>query len=352
MKIENKHLAVTAAVLLVITLFLYSGIEFTGDGFAPGATLVQGLDTSEINRIVIDDGDSTVTIVRSGELFVVEEASGYPADMETVNQVIVTISDIRLSRLVSANQEYYSEYGVAEDSPNTSIAFYDGEDKLLIGVIKGKRGDAESGPYVRMMQGEKVYAATSNFPLKAEPLYYIETAPFEYDVDKIVSITAAYADGSFTINRQPPAEGEGSGELQLVDVPEGESADESSIDDLAMALNDMIVESVHKPSEISAVWNHSLKVTFRSGLQYVVNSAEKDGEYLVALAAVSPEQRDVYLSPDETETELREKEDYFLDQERATAFNTLHAGFVYKVDESDGTRIRAKLADLLKNDQE
>lgn len=347
MKLDNKNLAIIALCLFLITVFLYSGISFSGSGFTRGTHLIQGLEPSEISEFVISSGSESVHIARSGDQFTVGELAGYPADFEKLNKLIIDLLDITLTSQISTNPGYFSEYQVAEDSQeSTRVELKDSQGTTLTGVIIGTTGENLPGPYVRRVDSQTTFAAASPVNISTEAMDYIDAEPFDYDVDKVVRIVSESSESGFTIER---TEEEG---LDLVNPPSGRSVNRKEVDNLAAALNNLRFNKVESRENAAFTADHTLTVSFTSGLAYQVETAELDDSFFMRARAIAPEEREVFLSRDEGEEQLKEKEEYFLDRERAQAFNDLHGNYVYKLSKPMARSVRKTMEDMLRKEQE
>ena len=80
----NRNLLITVGILLVLSVFTYRQTVTRTDRFQRGQVFLQNLNTDEIAKIHLLQGDDEVTLQRQGDGFTVVEKQGYPVSNESV----------------------------------------------------------------------------------------------------------------------------------------------------------------------------------------------------------------------------------------------------------------------------
>jgi hypothetical protein len=87
------------------------------------AYLIQGLDPSDIDSIVLGSGEDTVTLKRQQGKFVVANKDNYPAKVSEINNLITKSQEIQTSQFVTDNPANHEDLGVTEENANATIKF-------------------------------------------------------------------------------------------------------------------------------------------------------------------------------------------------------------------------------------
>ncbi len=153
-------LGLVAFLALLLALLLRSG----GRGREPGAAealLFPRATGANATKVEIKPrGGTTSVLEKTGEVWGVAEAAGYPADVEAVNAVFNAVSGIRASEIVSKSPEKHALYEV--DSAATAVSIYGAKGEALARFFVGKNGPDFQSSYVRPVDSEKVYLSSES----------------------------------------------------------------------------------------------------------------------------------------------------------------------------------------------
>lgn len=361
---QLKTLGIVALVLFLVAAALYSGIDLFSGSFRSGTPLIQGLDTAKIATIEIKSKDHTATFQKAGDEFLLKEKNNYPASTEEINKLLIKVLEIRLDEKITDSADNHAELGVNEDGDEAvSIRLLDEEGNLLTGVVRGKGVERRSGIYVRRIDDDTVYSTTEYILFESDPLKFVDTELFDLEAYDIASVRVRTAMGDdYTIERlvtEPPAPAEGEKpedpevSYVLLTPPSGQEADEDECEEVAEYLVDLEFEDVIPAAERQIAWDVEYRCTLTNRLAYVVRTAKDGDDWYMAVGAVTPLQADqVSITRDESEEELKKKEALLLANDQAEAFNTLHTGWIYKINEDDADVLRTTLLSLVLSDDE
>ena len=138
-------------------------------------------------------------------------------------------------------------------------------------------------------------------------------------------------------------------EIALQEIPEGKQPKGSEYDYVFNALSGLWMTDVAKAEDLDLQWDATYTCRLKSGLTYIVRSAEKDGKHYVKLSAEGPAVKSVQISRTESEEELKKKEALLLAADTAKAFTPRHTPWVYEVSSWSGGRLRKPLSELLED---
>ena len=157
----NRNLAVLIAVLLVQlsgAVMLYIGQRDSGQ-VLPGTALA-AIDTSTVDRIVIADGESTITLARESESWNLPEENGVPADDARIDALFRRIEDMSPGFPVARQESSQAQLKVAPDDFERHLTLYDGDEitaSLYLGTSSGLR---ES--HIRLADETDIFATRLN----------------------------------------------------------------------------------------------------------------------------------------------------------------------------------------------
>lgn len=343
----DKNLIVMASVaggLLLITVVLYSGWDFTATDFRPGSLLVQGLDPQKIGSITINKGDETITLAQQEDAFVVVEKANYPASLEKINDLLIDILEIRSAEKVTDSENNHAGLGVADDSDDAvTISFTDAEGKELVGLVKGKSRQRGSGAYVRLTGSNAVYGTEDYLSINTNATGYIDKELVKAKKKDIKRVEVTGATETYTIARNKEDK------VTLRNVPEGKKADKSEFDTVFTALTNLSFSDVAPLDGFEASWDTTYTCELVSGLVYSLELALVDEKHYAKLSAKGPDVDRVQISRDESQEQLKEKEAILLAVDEANAFNEKHSGWVYEIASWNAEKMRKQFSELLKD---
>ncbi|MCF7958281.1 MAG: DUF4340 domain-containing protein [Phycisphaerae bacterium] len=230
---SDKKLAVlglVAAVMVVLAVAISAMSNRVKKTTQVERPLIQGLDTKVIARIELGAGEKHANLILQGKQFVLADMDNYPALTSKVNELIGNCLDIKVAEMVTDNPENHADLEVdidikgKEDRVTKNIVrFYDKDDKLITGLIIGKRDPQAGGSYVRQISDDnkvsnQVYVSPNVKWLQMTGLNYAEKKLFMVDKENIARVTVSHGQRSYTIKSDQE------GNAALENIPEGKQA--------------------------------------------------------------------------------------------------------------------------------
>ena len=119
-----------------------------------GSSLLPGDFVETITGFRIDNGEKSVTVKKADGEWVVEEQSGFPANLSTISRAVRSLREAKISQGVVATSEYYDRFDLApqtedKDEKPESITFLteDGEGPtLFLGKLRKSSGELRVAP--------------------------------------------------------------------------------------------------------------------------------------------------------------------------------------------------------------
>lgn len=122
--------------------------------------LFPDFDKEEVTKIEIIATDGTAMLVKQDSNWVVASMDNYPADSESVTELLTKMGEFKNTQRVSNNPEKQAEFEV--DSTGVEAKLMDAKDKLLAHLFVGKITPGFFSSYVRAADSNDVYVAQGN----------------------------------------------------------------------------------------------------------------------------------------------------------------------------------------------
>ena len=348
-------LAVVAAILVGVTVYLYRGRAKVPVGRRVGTHLIQGLAPENVWTIEVARGNLTVTLVREGDRFTIKEKSGYPAATDRVNDLLMRSMEIRIREKIGDSASSHNSLGVGPDSPEArAVTFKDKEGNTLIGYVAGKDIGYGQGMYVRLLDEDETFAAEESIRIRVRQTDYIEKEVAEVEKDDIERVAVRTGDETYVVRRDDK------GDIVLENIPEGKRPvktgvlfEHELVFDALSRLDIMDVIAGDEAGDL--VWEKQHTTEMKSGLKYVIGLAQKDGKNYAVFSAEPPPADRLYKARrmirgrKETDENLAEREAVIMAADEAVKFKKRHEGWVYEVSQYRADALTQPLAKLLED---
>jgi hypothetical protein len=289
-------MAMTPARVLALSLAAAAAIGaavlFAPDRTAPPAMdqpiaafpgIAQRLANAATIEIARHDG--RVTLRREGERWVVVERGGYPARPERARELLVGLSELRLTEPRTANPDLLSRLGLEDPlqpgATGTLLRVLDGSGAPLAELVIGRRrvrtgGNLPETAYVRRPAETQAWLAEGRLPADHDPNLWLPRDIANIPRERLREATIARAGAEpFTVRRS----GDPDGELALDPLPEGREADPERLSTIARAFEALTLMDVAREADASGETLGTARFTFTDGLTVTV-TLRRDGETL------------------------------------------------------------------------
>ncbi|MFD2257794.1 DUF4340 domain-containing protein [Luteolibacter algae] len=144
---------------------------------APGQTLFEDFPADKIATIEISGAEHTATLTEKDDKWTVAERDDYPADTRAINDLLRTLSELKVTQGIEAGPSFAPRFGMDEKSSKPAehglrVSFKDSAGKELAKAAFGKNLDAAgssasafgggaTGRYVRNYADESGFYAVS-----------------------------------------------------------------------------------------------------------------------------------------------------------------------------------------------
>lgn len=223
--------------LLILQLLIAAGLYWQDRQQQPQQQALLSFDDQLIDRIVIADKDSKLTLSRSGKTWQLPELEKLPADTGKLNDLLNKLRQLKSAWPVTTTTSSHQRFEVADNQFQRRLQLYQGEqllDELFIGTSPGFRKS-----YIRLANDDAVYSAKLN--------------SFELPLDK-----NAWLDKSLLAAKDVTAikgpdyaleKSDGAWRLGANDQPIDAQVDQDKAQQLALALSGLRVQALVSPPE-------------------------------------------------------------------------------------------------------
>lgn len=245
---------VTVAVVAAALVRRGAGATET-ETLGEGTPFVEGLidDINEVTAIEVSDGARTVTAVREGEGWRVEELGGYPARFKTVKEALMGVAGMKTVEAKTSDPERHADLGLEEPSEEG-----DGSTRVVVRGEGGTElasivlGDTKPGRnpklYARRSDEDQTWLVKGSFRGSSDPMLWVEKQILNLPGDRVAEVTVRHADGEVVTARRAR---KGEPNMTVENVPEGrELSAETIANSQSNALAYLTFDRVRPASEI------------------------------------------------------------------------------------------------------
>ncbi|MHC4758460.1 MAG: DUF4340 domain-containing protein [Planctomycetota bacterium] len=308
------------------------------------AYLIQGLNMDNVQSISCKTTTDTTVLKRIQGKFFVSNKESYPVSIPKLNDLITKVLDIRAFNKVTDDPKNFISLGVDPNSARNIVKFMDQNNELITGVIVN---DSRSGDqtHVRLLPTSDVYASGAVSWLPNAPMDFIEAQILDIQEKDIESVLVSDPNGSYTLVYDPNND-----KIALEqDMPEGKKLKSSDPTTVIRALKSFRITDVMRSAKTdqSLKFDHTYICRLGNSTIYTIRIARHEGESFVKCSAEFTKEARVFIDENETDEQLKKKEEQLLAGDAVLEFNNNHGSWIYKIAEYKADELTKKLSDLL-----
>lgn len=293
---------------------------------------------NEAAAIQLEDRRDSVTLVRAGEGWVVENAHNYPARGDAVRALVLALADLRIVEAKTERPEMFARLEVepldAEGARSRRITVLDGAGKVLAELIVGKKRHGQGGQpdahYVRRPDGGQAFLAESRLDPRVEPIDWLDRRIADVSRGRVQQVVIDHPGGvSLTVAKDSRE----SNDFRVVDLPEDMKVENQfTLNATAGTLDRLVFDEV-MPAEGLALQEQVTRYTTFDGLAVTIGFAEHDGKLWTRYTAAAL---------DDAAEEVKAE---------AAEINARAEGWAYRLADFKNEQLRRKLEDLAKKQE-
>lgn len=330
--------------------------------------LAANINSVETVRIQRPD-NKTLTLKRSEAGWQIEDKGGYPAKVEKIKEVLLSLTQLKKVEQKTSKPENYAKIGVedpanakpptgdAAPSSATLLTLQDGKGATIASVILGNtKWDSKPGIYLRKAGEAESWLADNRVDIPPALSGWVDAQIPGVPKDRIKRAELTLTDGSKTrISKQKKDDAN----FTVHDIPAGEElTSPNSGDTIAMALSGMSFEDVEPAAKVipAPAGDTTIKPgpsaefeTF-DGMKLLIQTAEKDGKlwaHMVATFEEVPPAPAPEAKPGETPPAPDKKPEEV--QKEVIDFNAKTARWAFQIPDYKAGAFKTTVASMLKS---
>jgi len=310
--------------------------------------LIQGLDPADVGSLVLQKGQSSMTLTRQSAGFVVDDKDGYPAVAEKINELIAACMDIRTAGLVTDSKENHKALGIDEENAEVVARFLRPDSSLLTGIIVGKTKGKDKGTYVRRIDEDKVYLTLETPPISTTAMYYIDQQLVKANRFQTETVTVKNSDETYTLKSLDFA----GTKIKLENMPADKQFKDKQYEQVFSVLTSLRFTDVIRQSPRTKQLNFDRQfiATLKDSTIYTLGLAQHDGKTYVTCTAEFTDKTPITKEKTvESEEQLKKKEAKLIARDKAAEFAAKHKGWLYEIPDYKADYMLKTLADLLEH---
>ncbi|MDG2377050.1 MAG: DUF4340 domain-containing protein [Woeseiaceae bacterium] len=260
---------------LVATLLL---IESGDDGDLPGAGSHLFPDmravANDINRVVVVRAGDSISIEKRGGGWVVPDRGGYEADVATVTEVLLAMTEAAVVERKTANPDLHDRLGVdmtdTETSKGTTVLATadDNSFQLIFG-----NAVQQNFRYARIAGDNQSWLIDQNPEIPTEPGDWLNMDIIDIGSNHIRSVTIEHPDGEVISIRKDT---EADVNFMVADVPAGRELSYSTVaNGIGGVLNDLDLDDVRERSAMTDAVKTRFETFDNVGIDVAVSRDDK-----------------------------------------------------------------------------
>jgi len=156
---------------------------------------------NDLNEVVIETKEQTMTLVRGEQTWGVKEKAGYRADVEKVKQAIVGLADLRIHEPKTQNPELYERLGLQdkdqEGSTSKMVTVKTSDNSEAAKLVMGNQRPAKGNPrmsdiYVRKPGDPQTWLAIGNVPIETMPGEWLDKEVTALPTKRVRQVTVTH----------------------------------------------------------------------------------------------------------------------------------------------------------------
>lgn len=161
-----------------------------------GETLLADFPSATVQSVRIAGATATTTLVQKDGTWVVSERGNYPANKDTLFQLLRTIEEVKINNAIDAGPTYAKRFGIdltakSQADHGTELSFFNDKQENIATLFLGKESEG-GGRFIQNAADPTGYYVTSeSFPTATpEPKNWLDTDFIKIEKIKSISLSA------------------------------------------------------------------------------------------------------------------------------------------------------------------
>jgi hypothetical protein len=252
----------------------------------------------EVASIEVVKADATLTVRRDGAAWVLPSKSAHPVRPERVRELLVGLTELRLTEARTADPNQLARLGLDEPTQPGSTALrlhlLDTDGAPIADLVVGRRrvrtqGHLPEAVYLRRPGENQSWLAEGRLPIDADPQLWLDRNIANLPSGQLLRMEARRTDAEPVVLVR--AAGKVNAPLALLTSSDAPALDEIGVDEVSRAFEHLTMLDVQLASALQASPIGEARFAFTHGLGVSV-SAIRDGEQLWILLGAEGESQE------------------------------------------------------------
>ncbi len=189
-------------VQIVLILLLRSPFSDARTATEP-RPLLPALEQITASRLEIDGKEgATITLLKEGENWTLEEPGGFPADGEKIDSLIEKLRQLVVRRPVISSGRYHEAFEIEQDANNGRVRVFGDGKEVAADVILGTAPNYRS-IHLRQADAPEVFEVRglAAYDVRAEAAFWADKQLVSVPTGEVVGLTLSNAAGRFELAR-------------------------------------------------------------------------------------------------------------------------------------------------------
>lgn len=249
---------------------------------------------NDINEVVIETHEQTMTLVRGDHAWGVKEKSGYRANVEKVKKTIVGLAGLRILEPKTQTSELYDRLGLQdhgeEGSPSKLVTLKTADNPEVAKLVVGNQKPAKGNPrmsdiYVRKSDDPRTWLVIGNLPLETVPGEWLDTEVTALPTKRVRQVTVTHPQGETLHLSKAKLDDL---DFSLDSIPAGfRISSQFNVNNVVGTLVQLSLEDVKPQAEVDFLANPGVSVVLETfdGLRLHVHTTKHDEHIWAKLSA-------------------------------------------------------------------
>ena len=286
-------LAAATAVMVVLAVVALATGGYAVNHAGPDRRAFPGLagKVGEVMSVAVQRPGLSLTFVRQGDLWLVEQKGDYPSAPGKIRQIVLGVADMTLVEPMTRRPDLYSRLEVEDPGKGkaTLLTLKNKSGAVLARLIVGKRrydrlGAGNDGVYVRKPGDRQSWLARGSLDFSDMPANWLDRGIVDLANSRVAKVSLTQPDGStLVLDRAGPK-----AKFAVVGAPaNAKYKDETALGEPAMALESLDLDDVQPAAKLPVPATGVTAATYTTfdGLQVDVKLFQHDNKNWIALAA-------------------------------------------------------------------
>ena len=253
------------------------------------------------SRVEIRRADATLVLERqgaqpgtpvAGETWLLPAKSGYPARGERVREMLVGLTELRLTERRTANPELLDQLGLEDPArpgaTSVLLRVLDAGGAPIVELVTGRRrvrtqGNVPESIYVRRPAETQAWLAEGRLPLDTDPQLWIDRDVANLPRERVQRVAVARGAERLELVRE--------GEALRIAVPaDAPPADEIALDEIGRGFEFLTFQDVKREAELGGEAVGEAVFTMTDNLSVTVRTSREGEAVWVRLAAAGDDE--------------------------------------------------------------